>query len=438
VIDSEVIKPEVDSPQNAMRLLRPDQTDRETLNDYRASGGYAPAAWQRTPAELIDLISQSGLRGRGGSAFPTGIKWGAVAAQRGKRMVLVNAAESEPASNKDRALLLLRPHLVIEGALLAAHALDAREIIFYLHADATTVEESVLNAIAELKGSGPMLPRMRLVMAERGYVAGEETAAIQRANGKPARPTFKPPLPFEDGVKGRPTLVQNVETLANVPLIARHGAAWFRSIGTPELPGTLLITLSGAVANPGVYEVPGGAEIRWILEESGGLLEGESLYALLPGGFFSGWIDEPSIRRGARLEPNSLRASGAMLGTAAITVVPDSVCGLEQAVALLRFFAAESARQCGPCTHGTTAMAIILGRIVDGKAEHDDLSRLEHYANEMLPKRGACGHLDGATLAARTALSVFRREIPEHMKSGTCGRSRRVILPGFERFEEYA
>ncbi len=427
---TETAKPDIAAPAHFERLLLPDQQSRETLVDYRSRGGFSDATWHLVPENLIDLVDASGLLGRGGSAFPAGRKWRAVAAQRGSRVVLVNAAESEPASQKDHALLLFRPHLVLEGALLAARAIEARECVFYIHEDAESAQQAISEAIDELKRAKFSLPKIRLIAAEPGYVAGEETAAIQRVNGKAPKPTFKPPRPFEKGVRGRPTLVQNVETLANVPLIARHGVEWFRSIGTSEIPGTLLVTLSGAVAQPGVYEVPGGTELEWILKESGGLARGEKLQAVLPGGYFSGWLDESSIRRGARLSPSSLRDHGAMLGTGAITVVPDSVCGLEQAVALLRFFARESVRQCGPCTFGTDAMADMLERISRGEAQRDDLTRLQHYAENMLPKRGACGHLDGATIAARTALNVFRDEIAQHMRTGTCGRPRRVVLPG--------
>ena len=437
MIDSEISRPDVTAPSGQLRLLRPDQASRESLAEYRQTGGYDRKAWERAPSEIIELVDQSGLLGRGGSAFPTGRKWKAVAEQSGRRAVLVNAAESEPASNKDQALLLFRPHLVIEGALLAVHAVAASELVVYVHSDARMVQDSVSEAFNELNRTGTKLPRLRVVTAEPGYVAGEETAAIQRANGKSAKPSFKPPRPFEKGIKGKPTLVQNVETLANIPLIVRHGPTWFRSVGSPGLPGTLLVTLSGAVANPGVYEVPGGSQIQWIIDESGGMARGEKLLALLPGGYFSGWVDEVSVRRGASLEPHSLKELGAALGTAAITVIPDSVCGLEQAAALLRFFADESARQCGPCTFGTVAMADILERIVTGQANQDDVNRLQRYAEEMLPKRGACGHLDGATIAARTALTVFRNEIAQHMRTGTCGRARRVVLPGLERVGEY-
>ncbi len=438
MIGTETSQTDINAPAHVERLLVPNQQSRETLVDYRSRGGFDDLAWRRAPEELIDLVDQSGLLGRGGSAFPAGRKWRAVASQRGSRVVLVNAAESEPASQKDHALLLFRPHLVLEGALLAARAIEARECVFYIHEDAQTAQQAIAEALDELRHAKFNLPKMRLVTAEPGYVAGEETAAIQRVNGKAAKPSFKPPRPFEKGVHGRPTLVQNVETLANIPLIARHGASWFRSVGTDEIPGTLLITLSGAVAQPGVYEVPAGTELRWILEESGGVAHGEKLQAVLPGGYFSGWLDESSVRRGVSLAPSSLREHGAMLGTSAITVVPESVCGLEQAVALLRFFARESVKQCGPCTYGTDAMAEILERVSRGKAAQDDLTRLEHYAENMLPKRGACGHLDGAAIAARTALTVFRNEIAQHLRTGTCGRPRRVVLPGLQGIATHA
>jgi NADH:ubiquinone oxidoreductase subunit F (NADH-binding) len=432
VVDTETLEPTTSEAAGFQRLLLPGQRTRETLAEYKSTGGYADEAWRRRPAELIDLVERSGLLGRGGSAFPAGRKWRAVASRPDPRVVLVNGAESEPASHKDHALLSLRPHLVIEGALLAARAVDARDCIFYLHAGDEAAEHAIRETVAELERAEVERLRLRIVTAPPGYVAGEETSAIQRASGKAARPSFKPPRAFERGVRGRPTLVQNVETLANVPLISAHGVEWFRAMGTTDLPGTILVTLSGAVARPGVYEVPGGAEIGWILEQSGGLPPGETLQALLPGGYFSGWLDATSIHQRASLTPGSLRRFGAALGTAAVTVVPGSVCGLAQAAALLRFFARESARQCGPCTLGTAAMADILERVLRGQPERDDLTRLRRYSEEMLPGRGACGHLDGATTAARTALTVFHDEIEQHLRTGSCGRPEHIILPGLE------
>ncbi|HET9015546.1 MAG TPA: NADH-ubiquinone oxidoreductase-F iron-sulfur binding region domain-containing protein [Thermomicrobiaceae bacterium] len=411
------------------RLLREPGMGRESLDDYLAAGGYAAAAWDHSPLELIDLVTASGLRGRGGAAFPTGRKLRSVAGQPGPRVVLINGAESEPASRKDHALLLTRPHLVIEGALLAARAVGSDDVILYTHDRA--LERVVAEARKELKRAGAKLPRWRTEVGPPGYVAGEASAAIQWINRRSARPTSKPPRTHERGVANRPTLVQNVETLANLPLIAREGAAWFRAVGSDDAPGTVLVTLSGGVRRPGVYEVPTGTPLRAILDDLGGGTP-DGVQALLPGGYFAGWLPGAALRGNLTLDPTSLRAAGADLGSAAITVVPDSVCGLAQAARLLRFFADESARQCGACTFGTAAMADALERVRRGEERPDDLERLHTYAERMLPGRGACGHLDGAAVAARTALRVFADEIEIHRRRGTCGRPARIVLPGLE------
>lgn len=400
---------------------------REPLTDYQRAGGYSAAAWAHTPTELLAAITASELRGRGGAGFPAGIKWRAVAEGRGRKVVVINAAESEPASHKDRTLFLGRPHLIIEGALLAAHAVEAREVILYTHD--RTVAAVAEQAIAELTRAGLRLPRWRTVIAPPGYVAGESSAAVNFINGKGAKPTLKPPHATERGVGGRPTLVQNVETLANVPLIARDGAYAFRAVGSADYPGTILITLGGAVDRPGVYEVPSGTPLATVLTECGGGMPW-GVQALLPGGFFGGWLGPAALYDGTALTPTSLRAAGAELGSAAIVVVPEGVCGLWQAIHLLRFFAAESARQCGPCTFGIPAMAEALERIARGMAEPDDLPRLRRYAERMLPHRGACGHLDGAAHSARSALTVFAAEIETHRQHGGCGRPEGCILPG--------
>lgn len=399
----------------------------ESLVDYQRVGGYSAAAWAHGPAALLAEIAASELRGRGGAGFPAALKWRAVAEGRGRKTVVINAAESEPASHKDRTLFLTRPHLVIEGALLTARAVGASEVIVYTHDSA--VAEVAERAREEVAGAGLRLPRWRTVIAPPGYVAGESSAAVNYINGKGAKPTLKPPHATERGVGGRPTLVQNVETLANVPGIARDGARVFRAIGSADYPGTILLTLGGAVARPGVYEVPSGVALATVLGDYGGGTPW-GVQAILPGGFFGGWLGPAALRDGTALTPASLRAAGAELGSAAIVVVPHGVCGLWQAIHLLRFFAAESARQCGPCTFGIPAMAETLARLARGTAEPDDLPRLRRYAERMLPHRGACGHLDGAAHSARSALAVFAAEIETHLQHSGCGRPEGCILPG--------
>jgi NADH:ubiquinone oxidoreductase subunit F (NADH-binding) len=413
------------------RLLAGDLTRRETLSAYLAAGGYDQTAWRSAPDELRALLSASELRGRGGSAFPVGRKWESVAAQPGRRVVLINGAESEPASWKDRLLLERRPHLVVEGALLAAQATGADECVWYLHEGQRTCRTALEAALAELRAAGWRLPDWRVVEAPARYVSGEETAAVRHVNGGPALPSFKPPRPFERGVRNRPTLVQNVETLANVPLIASRGAQWFRAIGAASLPGSQVLTLSGCVAQPGVVEAPSGLRLDDIISTyGGGTDDGYPVQAVLPGGYFAGWVSGAALRAGVRLERESLAAVGAMPGAGAISVVSDEVCGLWQATRLLRFFADESARQCGTCTHGTQAMADALERIARGQAAPNDLKRLASWANHTLPGRGACGHLDGAATAARTTLTVFKDEIERHLRHGGCGRPTASVLPG--------
>jgi NADH:ubiquinone oxidoreductase subunit F (NADH-binding) len=422
-------------PGTSTHQLMPDDVVwPESLSAYRLKGGYGQVSWERAPADIRAIITESGLRGRGGSAFPTGRKWNSVADQPGRKVVLINGAESEPASHKDAWLLQTRPHLVIDGALLAARAVDADHLVFYLHAGANETRSAIERAMRELRDTRWPLPRWRIVTSPPGYVAGEETAAVQRVNGKPAKPTFKPPRPFEAGVSGRPTLIQNVESLANVPPILRNGAEWFRAVGSADLPGTMLVTLTGHVRSPSVYEVPTGTPLGAIIEELGhGVQGGHQVQAVLPGGFFSGWISGDSVRHGARLDLASLTPQGSTPGAGAISVISEAVCGLWQAVYLLRFFAEESAKQCGTCKFGTIAMADALERIARGESQRDDIRRLTHYANEMLPGRGACGHLDGATIAARTALSVFSNDIHRHIIRGHCGRPATCALPGIER-----
>jgi len=416
-------------PLVMLRVLPLHRQGTESLEQYLQAGGYALEAWSRSPDEIITLITVSGLRGRSGSGFPTGVKWRTVALQPGRKVVLVNAAESEPASRKDRTLFAARPHLVLEGALLAAYAVGADTLIFYTHDPA--MAQIADASWHELKRAGVKLPTWRTVVGPARYVAGEASAAVSFVNGHAAKPTSKPPRPHERGVDGRPTLVQNVETLAHAALIVRNGPAWFRSVGTDELPGTILLTVNGAVRRTGVVEVPSGVALRDVITVIGcGAPQG--IQAVLPGGYFGGWLPVEALHHGVALTPSSLGAWGSDLGCAAVTVVPETVCGLWQAARLLRFFANESAQQCGPCTFGTAAMADLMERLARGDGRPEDVARLRRYAEHVLPKRGACSHLDGATIAARTALQVFQDDLARHLRYGTCGRPLRSVLPGLE------
>lgn len=409
-------------PAGLPRVLAGLTRERRAATLREHLGRYGP-----TPQddELIAVVEASGLQGRGGGGFPTATKLRAVAAQRGRPVVVVNAVEGESVSRKDRALLLRAPHLVLDGAALAASALGAREVIVAVargaHAEAAAVEHALRERDrARLDGRSSFA----LAHAPDGFVSGEETALVHYLNGGPAMPTFVPPRPFEEGVGGAPTLVQNAETLAHVALIARFGAAWFRELGTPEEPGSALVTLSGAVADPGVYEVALGTPLRLVLERAGGTRE--PVRALLVGGYFGTWIDEAEVDR-LGLADADLRPVGASLGARAIVALPASACGLCETVRAARYLADESAGQCGPCVHGLAAIAGVLENLTSGRGD-PRRSRLSQWLQDV-NGRGACRHPDGAVRLVGSALSVFADELETHVRRGGCQRSRRRVLP---------
>jgi len=355
--------------------------------------------------DLIEVVERSGLVGRGGAAFPVGIKWKSVAGGAGGlAVVIANGAEGEPLSRKDRTLMAARPHLVIDGALLAADAVGADGVILYVGEAHGPALAAMHRALAERPAAERA--RARLLGAPPSYVAGEETAAVHFVNAGVATPTAIPPRPFESGVDGRPTLVQNVESLAHAALIARYGDDWYRSLGRGESAGSLLLTLGGAVATPGVVEVPAGCTVEEALELAGGLT-GEARAVLL-GGYFGGWIGAEEARV-LRLDPGALKAGGGSLGCGVVWVMDTAARPLVESARILRHLADESAAQCGPCFFGLRSLAAATTRIAEGRAEDRDLERL-HRWSAMVRGRGACRHPDGAVAFMQSALTVFAEE----------------------------
>ncbi len=362
--------------------------------------------------ELIAAVAAAGLRGRGGAGFPTAIKLRAVASARGRRALVVNAAEGEPMSAKDRVLLELAPHLVLDGALLAAEAIGAREVVVALKSSSRTTQTVVRDALAERADARGV----RVKTVPDAYLTGEETALLRSLNGGPAKPTLVPPRPSERGLAGRPTVVANVETLAHVALIARHGAGWFRSVGTDEHPGSTLVTVSGAVARPGVYEIAPGTPARMVIEQAGG--EAGTLRALLVGGYYGSWLAPEAIAK-ARLDNASLGRWGAVLGAGVLVALPRACCPVAEVARVVRWMAAESAGQCGPCVHGLDAIAGAVALLAAGTAEAGTLTRLERWSAQVVG-RGACGHPDGVVRFVRTALDVFAEAFDDHRRHGPC------------------
>lgn len=400
-------------------------SDREPLAEYVATGGYlSPLDADTLTAE----VANSGLRGRGGAGYPLGAKLQAVQrnSMRGDAVVVANGEEGEPMSIKDRWLLRTRPHLVIDGLRLAARAVRATRVLVYVSDDAAA--RSVEDALDELGGRHLGGLGVSVVRVDAAYVAGEETAAVRAINGGPAKPSDKPPRPFEHGVDSLPTLVSNVETLANVPFINEHGSDAYRRVGTSTSTGTFLATVSGAVQPPALYEVEHGMLLSDLLSQHGADLG--RVRGVLMGGYFAGFLGGDALA--TPLDHDSMSQRGSGLGCGAIGVITEE-CPLAVAACVLNYFDQQNAGQCGSCFNGTAAMAAALLALRDGCATKDDAERLRRWST-VLRGRGACGTLDAACNIAATVLDVFPTVVSAHL-ANDCGSCRRMIYSSHRPYE---
>ena len=365
---------------------------------------------------LIDEAERSGLTGRGGAAYPAGSKLRAVRERAGLRgaVVIANGMESEPASAKDAALLARVPHLVLDGIALAAEAVSARSA--YLCVRRQSQADALAAAIAERAGHDPV--PVQLAMVPERYVSSAESALVRHLNGGPALPAFIPPRPFEKGVGGRPTLVSNVETLANLALISRHGASWFRAAGTASAPGTALVTVSGAVRHPGVFETSYGTPLRDVLALAGGAESFGGVQAVLCGGYFGSWLPGSALDTPA--EPGTLQAAGASFGAGVFLALPAGGCGLAETARVVRYLAGQSAGQCGPCVNGLPAMADALEQVAfGGRGGRAQSQRWLRELCRLVEGRGACHLPDGVARLTASALRVFADDLKRHER-GPC------------------
>ncbi len=371
------------------------------------------------PHELIARVTEAGLRGRGGAGFPTGVKLAAVVRSSGRRsllsrrgaVVVANATEGEPASLKDATLLSHAPHLVLDGVVAAAAAVGADEAIVCVDRDHPGVGAVLEAARRERRGADGI--SVQVVAAPSHYVSGEESALVQWLNGGDARPTTVPPRPFERGVEGRATLVDNVETLAQLALVARFGSEWYRSVGTADDPGSFLATITDGSRRPGVFEVAYGRSLAGLLTHAGVRSAGP----VLLGGYFGSWLEPDAVAR-VRLTRADLAPLGASIGCGVVAVLPPDVCPLREIVRVARWLASESAGQCGPCVHGLDAVATQVEALFAGDRDRRGGAEVGRLAR-VVAGRGACKMPDGALKFVTTGLAVHRDHVEMH-RHGRC------------------
>ncbi|HWP57319.1 MAG TPA: NADH-ubiquinone oxidoreductase-F iron-sulfur binding region domain-containing protein [Candidatus Acidoferrales bacterium] len=404
---------------------------REDLDAYRARGGYEAlkkALESLSPERIIEEVTEAGLRGRGGAGFPTGKKWALTRAAAGEpRYVVVNGGEDEPGSKKDRLLLEMLPHLVLEGLILAAYAIGAPKAYVYINRLYGAAIRSMKEALTEARRFGYWGQRVlardfdleiELIEAPPNYVAGEDTAALEVIEGKEPLPRQKPPFPATVGLFAKPTAVNNVETLANVPPIVARGAKWYRSYGTPESPGTMIFSLGDEMRNPGVYELPFGTPLRYLIEEcGGGLASGKKIKAILPGGPSSAFL--LGDRVDVALDHQSLREAGSSIGCGVVRVLSEGECVVEEVLRIAEFFARESCGQCPACRMETNMLATMLKKVQQGQGGR---AILEQFGKVIAFNKGKgfCNLINMPGPPIESALRLFPQDFESHLVSGSC------------------
>ncbi|MEY4972719.1 MAG: hypothetical protein RL399_676 [Actinomycetota bacterium] len=418
-----------------MSLLTPvlsahwDEKDSFTIDAYKRNGGYKAAekALGMDPDALIQLVKDSGLRGRGGAGFPTGMKWGFIPQGDNKEHYLVvNADESEPGTCKDMPLLMANPHVLVEGVIIAAYAIRAKHAFIYIRGEVTHVVRRLNKAIADayaagylgknIFGSGQDIDLV-LHIGAGAYICGEETALLDSLEGFRGQPRLRPPFPAIAGLYARPTVVNNVESISAVPAIVANGAEWYQSMGTEKSKGATLYSLSGHVKNPGQFEAPLGITLRQILELAGGVREGHQLKFWTPGGsstpiFTAEHLDVP-------LDYEGVAAAGSMLGTKALQIFDETTCVVRAVLRWTEFYKHESCGKCTPCREGTWWLVQILRDLEEGKGSEADLAKLLDLCDNIMG-RSFCALGDGATSSITSSIKYFRDEYIAHVTGGGC------------------
>ncbi|MEP6758434.1 MAG: NADH-quinone oxidoreductase subunit NuoF [Actinomycetota bacterium] len=400
------------------------------LEGYVAAGGYAGLrqALGMAEVDIVEQVKASGLRGRGGAGFPTGMKWGFVPRDTGKpTYVVVNFDESEPGTCNNRELVEREPHRLLEGTAIAALAIGCETAYIYIRGEYLWQSIVLERAIAEAYAGGYLgldvcdSGKRVDVVLHRGagaYICGEETALLNSLEGLRGQPRLRPPFPAVEGLFASPTVINNVETLMNVPDIITRGVEWFRAVGTEKSPGTKMVTISGKVERPGNYEIPLGTPFRAVLEElGGGILGGRALKAWTPGGSSTPMLTADHVDTG--LDYESLAAAGSLLGTAAIMVLDDTDCVVDCAQRMVAFYAHESCGKCTPCREGSWWATRVLERLEDGYGRSEDLPLMHDMGTNIL-FRAFCALADGTASVINSSLAHFADEYEDHVRLGRC------------------
>ena len=406
-----------------------DQKDSFTIAGYKRNGGYQAVekALSMEPDAIIQMVKDSGLRGRGGAGFPTGMKWGFIPqGDKKEHYLVVNADESEPGTCKDTPLLLANPHVLIEGVIIASYAIRANHAFIYIRGEVTHVIRRVQQAIEDAYKDGLLGKNIRgkgfdlelvLHVGAGAYICGEETALLDSLEGFRGQPRLRPPFPAIAGLYARPTVVNNVESIASVPSIIDKGAEWFASMGTEKSKGYTLYSLSGHVKNPGQFEAPLGITLRELIDMAGGMRAGHRLKFWTPGGsstpmFTDAHLDTP-------LDYEGVAAAGSMLGTKALQIFDETTCVVRAVLRWTEFYKHESCGKCTPCREGTWWLVQALKNLENGEGKPEDLDKLLDLCDNIMG-RSFCALADGAASPIISSLQYFRDEYLEHLSTGGC------------------
>ncbi|WP_418061983.1 NADH-quinone oxidoreductase subunit NuoF [Pimelobacter simplex] len=399
------------------------------LATYAAKGGYAAldVAFAQSPDDVIATVKDSGLRGRGGAGFPTGMKWSFIPQDNPKpKYLVVNADESEPGTCKDIPLMMGNPHVLVEGVILSSYAIRANKAFIYIRGEVVHVIRRVQAAVAEAYAAGHLGRDIHgsgydldvVVHAGAGaYICGEETALLEGLEGRRGQPRLRPPFPAVAGLYASPTVINNVESIASVPAIVKNGAAWFGAMGTEKSKGHGIFSLSGHVTKPGQYEAPLGITLRELLDLAGGVREGHQLKFWTPGGSSTPLLTAEHLD--VPLDFEGVGAAGSMLGTRALQIFDETVCVVRAVLRWTEFYKHESCGKCTPCREGTWWLVQALTRLENGQGAEEDLDQLLDQCDNILG-RSFCALGDGATSPISSSIQYFRDEYLAHLSHGGC------------------